>query len=63
MTRGRPRLLALLPLLMAGVVIGGLITDGQRHGWPFAPFGFLWLIVPVLVVSARARGGRLRQWR
>lgn len=63
LTRGRPRVLALLPLLAAAVVIGGLLTGGWRHGWPFAPFGFLWLIVPILVVRTWARGGRRRQWR
>ena len=62
LTRARPRVLALLPLLAAAVVIGGLLTGGWQHGWPFAPFGFLWLIVPFLVFRAWVRGGR-RQWR
>jgi len=59
--RPGPRLLGLLPLLVASVVIGGLFTDGGR--WPFAPFGFLWLIVPVLVARAWLCGGRRRLWR
>lgn len=60
---GRPRVMALLPLLGATVVIGGLLTSGWQHGWPFAPFGFLWLIVPILVVRTWARSGRRGQWR
>jgi hypothetical protein len=63
LTRGRPRVLALLPLLIAAVVIGGLLTGGWQHAWPFAPFGLLWLIVPILVVRTWVRGGRRRQWR
>jgi hypothetical protein len=63
LTRGRPRVLALLPLLIAAVVIGGMLTGGWQHGWPFAPFGLLWLIVPILVVRTWVRGGRRRQWR
>jgi uncharacterized membrane-anchored protein len=63
LTSGRPRVLALLPLLVAAVVIGGLLTGGWQRGWPFAPFGLLWLIVPILVVRTWARGGRRRQWR
>ena len=63
LTSGRPRVLALLPLLVAAVVIGGLLTGGWQHGRPFAPFGFLWLIVPVLIVRTWVRGGRRRQWR
>lgn len=61
--RGRPRVLALLPLLIAAVVIGGLLAGGWQHGWPFPPFGFLWLIVPILVVRTWVRGGRRGQWR
>jgi hypothetical protein len=60
--RGRPHVLALLPLLVAAVVIGGLLAGGWQHGWPFAPFGFVWLIVPILVFRTWVRGGR-RQWR
>jgi hypothetical protein len=63
LTRGRPRVLALLPLLVAAVVIGGLLTGGWQQGWPFPPFGFLWLIVPILLVRTWVRGGRRRQWR
>ena len=61
-TRGRPHVVALLPLLLAAAVIGGLLTGGGQHGWPFAPLGFLWLIVPVLVFRTWVRNGR-RQWR
>jgi len=63
LTRGCPRVLALLPLLAAAVVIGGLLTGGWHHGWPFAPFSFLWLIVPILVVRIWVGRGRRRQWR
>ena len=63
LTCGRPRVLTLLPMLAAVLVIGGLLTGGWRHGWPFAPFGFVWLIVAILVVRTWVRGGRLRQWR
>jgi len=52
-----------LPLLVAVAVFGGLFSGGWHHGWPFAPFGFLWLIVPILVAGGRARSGRRRQWR
>jgi hypothetical protein len=55
--------LAVLPLLVAVAVVGGLFSGGWHHGWPFAPFGFLWLIVPILVGRAWARSGRRRQWR
>lgn len=63
LTRGRPPVgaLLLLPLLPAALVIGS--TGGWQHGWPFAPFGFLWLIVPILVVRIWVRGRRRRQWR
>jgi len=61
--RGRPAVAAVLPLLMAVAVVGGLVSSGWQHGWPFAPFGFLWLIVPILLVRTWARGGRRRQWR
>jgi len=63
LTRGRPCVLALLPLLAAAVVIGGVVTGGWHHGWPFAPFSFLWLIVPILVVRIWVGRGRRRQWR
>ena len=59
----RPRVLMLIPLLVAALVIGGLVSGGWHHGWPFAPFGFLWLIVPILACRAWLRGGRRRQWR
>ena len=60
--RGRPHVLAVLPLLVAAAVIGGLLVGGWQHGSSFAPFGFLWLIVPILVFRTRISGGR-RQWR
>jgi hypothetical protein len=59
---GAPRVLTLLPLLVAAAVISGLLS-GWHHGWPFAPFGFLWLIVPILACRTWNRGGRRRQWR
>ena len=62
-TRGPWALCAVLPLLVAVAVFGGLFSGGWHHGWPFAPFGFLWLIVPILVAGGRARSGRRRQWR
>ena len=64
---GRSRALAILPLLLAAVLITGALHGSWHHGgaggWPFAPFGFVWLIIPVLVVRAWIRGGRRRQWR
>jgi hypothetical protein len=63
LTRGRPRALALLALLVAVAVSGSLLSGGWGHAWPLAPFGFLWLIVPVLAVRTWACGGRWRQWR
>jgi hypothetical protein len=63
---GPPRALALVPLLFAAAIVASAVTGGWHHGWaggwPAAPFGFLWLVVPVLIIRARARGGR-RQWR
>src|SRR5215469_4917433 len=59
-TRGRPAVVAVLPLLMAVAVLGGLFSAGWQHGWPFAPFGFLWLIVPILVIRTWVREGRRR---
>jgi hypothetical protein len=61
--RGRPAFVAVLPLLLAVAIIAGLSSGGWQHAWPFAPFGFLWLIVPILVVRTWIRGGRRRQWR
>jgi hypothetical protein len=61
--RGRPAIVAVLPLLVTVAVLGGLFSGGWQHGWPFAPLGLLWLIVPVLVVRTWVRGGRRRQWR
>lgn len=58
-----PRVLAVVPLLVAAVVIGGPLSGGWHHGWPFAPFGFLWLIVLILACRTWNRGGRRRQWR
>jgi hypothetical protein len=61
-----PRILPILPRLIAAVVIAGALTAGAHgswhHGGPFAPFGFLWLIIPAVVIGARIRGAR-RQWR
>jgi len=53
--------IGLLPLLVAAVLIGGMLTDGWP--WPFAPLGFVWLIVPVLVARAWLCGGRRLPWR
>lgn len=61
--RIRPLSLALLPLLVAAVVTGGLLSSGWQHGWLLAPFGFLWLIVPILAVRTWVCGARRRQWR
>jgi len=58
----RTRVLGLLPLVAVGMVIGSLLTGDEPHGWLFAPLGFLWLIVPILVVRTCIGGGR-RQWR
>jgi len=58
----RTRVLGLLPLVAVGMVIGSLLTGDEPHGWPFAPLGFLWLIVPILVVRTCIGGGG-RQWR
>jgi hypothetical protein len=59
----RLRGLVVVPLLAAAIVIVGLLGGGWQHGWPFAPFGFFWLIVPILVARSWIRGGRRRQWR
>jgi hypothetical protein len=65
--RGRARqwsrVLAVLPLILAAVVVGGMLTGGWHHGWPFAPLGFLWLLIPVLAVRAWLRSSGRRQWR
>jgi hypothetical protein len=58
----RTRVLGLLPLVAVAMVIGSLLAGDEPHGWPFAPVGFLWLIVPILVVRTCIGGGR-RQWR
>jgi hypothetical protein len=70
---GRPPLIALLPVALlpvafAAFVIVGFVSGGWQHGsgwggWPFAPFGLLWLVIPILAIRARARGWRRRQWR
>jgi Domain of unknown function (DUF1707) len=70
---GRPPLIALLPVAFAafaitGIVIIGFASGGWHRGsgwggWPFAPFGLLWLVIPILAIRARARGWRRRQWR
>jgi hypothetical protein len=63
---GAPRALAAVPLLILVAFIASAASGGWHGGWAggwsFAPFGFLWLIVPVLVIAARVRGRR-RQWR
>jgi hypothetical protein len=64
---GPPRVLALLPLALAVLFITATASHGWHHGgaggWPYAPFGFLWLVVPVLAVRLWIRGARRRQWR
>jgi hypothetical protein len=61
-----PRGLALLPLVLATVLIGSVLTggwhDGWAGGWP-VPFGFVWLLVPVIAIRVWIRGSRRRQWR
>jgi hypothetical protein len=61
-----PRALAAVPLLILAAFIASAASGGWHHGWaggwPFAPFGLLWLIVPILAIVARVRGRR-RQWR
>jgi Domain of unknown function (DUF1707) len=62
-----PRALAFVPLALAALFITAAVTGGWHHGWaggwPYAPFGFLWLIVPIVVVRMWLRGSRRRQWR
>lgn len=65
---GGPPLIAVLPIALAVLVVTGLIGGGWHHGsgwggWPFAPFGLLWLIIPILAIRARARGWRRRQYQ
>ena len=64
---GRPRVLAFLPLALAVLFITAAASHGWHHGgaggWPYVPFGFLWLVVPVLAVRLWIRGSRRRQWR
>ena len=64
---GRPRVLAFLPLALAVLLITAAASHGWHHGgagaWPYAPFGFLWLVVPVVAVRLWIRGIRRRQWR
>jgi hypothetical protein len=64
---GRRRVLAFLPLALAVLFITAAASHGWHHGgaggWPYAPFGFLWLVVPVLAVRLWIRGTRRRQWR
>jgi hypothetical protein len=58
-----PRVLAILPLLLMAVVVSGMLTGGWHHDWPFAPLGFLWLVIPVLAIRGWLRSSRRRQWR
>jgi hypothetical protein len=65
---GRPPLIALVPVAFAVLVLTGLVTGGWHHGtgwggWPFAPFGLLWLVIPFLAIRARSRGSRRRQYQ
>jgi hypothetical protein len=63
--RAQPPWLPLVPVLALVIVIGTVATGWHQHG-PGAPFGFLWLIVPALVVRfwiVRGLGSRRRQWR
>jgi hypothetical protein len=66
--RRRPPLIAPVPVAFALLIVAGLATGGWHHGtgwggWPFAPFGFFWLVIPFLAIRARARGSRRRQYR
>jgi DUF1707 SHOCT-like domain len=66
--RRRPPVIALVPVAFAVLVVAGLATGGWHHGtgwggWPFAPFGFFWLVIPFLAIRAWARGSRRRQYR
>jgi len=65
---GRPPLIALLPIAIVAFIVAGLISGGWHHGtgwsgWPFAPFGLFWLVIPFLVIRTRFRGARQRQFR
>src|SRR5580700_423810 len=64
---GRRRVLAFLPVVLGAVLLSVAITRGWHHdgsdGWPYAPFGFLWLIIPIAAVRFRIRGCGRRQWR
>jgi DUF1707 SHOCT-like domain len=65
-SRRRAPALALVPLMIAVVVAAGAFGGWHHHpplGWPLAPFGFLWLIIPVLAARFWLIGGRRRQWR
>jgi hypothetical protein len=54
--------LPIVPVLVIAAFIAGAAHDSWHHGWTFAPLGFLWLVVPILVIRAWA-AGRRRQWR
>ena len=64
---GRPRGPAFLPVVLAAVLLSVALTRGWYHegseGWPYAPFGFLWLIIPIAAARFWIRGSRRRQWR
>jgi Domain of unknown function (DUF1707) len=57
---GPPPLIALLPVALVAFVIIGFASAGWRHGtgWPFAPFGLFWLVIPFLAIRARAASRR-----
>jgi hypothetical protein len=65
---GRPPLIALLPIVFAVLVVTGVVGAGWHHGtgwagWPFAPFGLLWLVIPFLAIRAWVRGSRRRPYQ
>jgi hypothetical protein len=61
---GRRRSLAFLPVVLGAVLLSVVITGVRHHGgsdgWPYAPFGFLWLIIPIAAARFWVRGWRRR---